>query len=72
MEINYKSSLQRTKFLEISETSFFRGMTLSETVWADDKVGDLAVGERRNQAIIGGVALGIGGGSEAFTVLRLP
>lgn len=73
MEINCKSSLQRTKFLENSETSFFRGRMLSEvSLWAEDKVGDLAVVERRNQVIIGGVALGIGGGSEGFTVLSLP
>lgn len=46
---------------------------LSEvSLWAEDKVGDLAVVERRNQVIIGGVALGIGGGSEGFTVLSLP
>ena len=57
MEINCKSSLQRTKFLENSETSFFRGRMLSEvSLWAEDKVGDLAVVERRNQVIIGGVA----------------
>ena len=73
MEINCKSSLQRTKFLENTETSFFRGRMLSEvSLWAEDKVGDLAVVERRNQVIIGGVALGIGGGSEGFTVLSLP
>lgn len=58
--------------MENLETSFFRGMTLSEVSWAEDKVGGLAVDERRNQAIVGGVALGIGGRREVFTFPRLP
>ena len=49
-----------------------RKLKTKRPLWAEDKVGGLAVDERRNQAIVGGVALGIGGRREVFTFPRLP